>query len=445
MSVVGVGGRRFAAGLYWMERGSAVAVARNARAFGRPWYVHWGEQTGYAADEDDPVGCPSLAASLQAHISEPFWMALVEATDGRLALVRTRDGAFLADGDEVFPDRATALEAFERGRAVGWSLHATPGLVEGEIAEIDLSALADDAAMRLAAAPLARLTLPKVGRFLALAAVVASAGLGWTEREALWRLVAGPEPVETEQAPVEPPVAVALDAGALIAGCRQALMAHPPYLPAWRTERVSCEGRFGETPLTAVRPELEDRAVLTVRWRLETGRPAPLHRRIAEDVLAEWYAGSVTGVRAWAVAPLEPVLRLSDAAPPSLLAFREAVDRHLGIAGTGVEYPSQGADGIEVLIETRRPPSRLADAIASVPGLELLRLVWDAAGAWRLEGRRVSPIAIPRTRFHELTQSVAQRTAEPTAGPGVEPAVRPPAHDTVQPSTEVTTGSPDHG
>ena len=181
MSVLAVGGRRFAAGLYWLDRGGAASVARNARAFGRPWHVHWGEQTGYATDEEDPGGCASLAASLQAHIAAPFWMALVEADDGRLALVKARDGAFLADGDEVFADRASALEAFQRAREVGWALHATPGLVAGgdsgrsPVVEIDSAVLADDAAMRLAAAPLARLGLPKVGRFALLAAAVARA------------------------------------------------------------------------------------------------------------------------------------------------------------------------------------------------------------------------------------------------------------------------------
>ena len=90
MSVLTVGGRRFAAELYWLEREGAASVARNARAFKRPWHVHWGGQTGYAADEESPKGCPSLAASLQAHIGVPTWMALVEADDGRLALVVER-------------------------------------------------------------------------------------------------------------------------------------------------------------------------------------------------------------------------------------------------------------------------------------------------------------------------------------------------------------------
>ena len=429
MSVLSIDGRRFAAGLYWLERGNAASVARSARAFGRPWHVHWGEQTGYAADEEEPGSCPSLAASLQAQIAAPFWMALVEADDGRFALVKARDGAMLADGDEVFPDRASALEAFERSRDVGWALHATPGLVEGEVAGIDPSALADDPAMRLAAAPLARLSLPRVGRFLALAAAVSGAAVMWSYWENVWRLVAGPEPVAETEVPVEPPVTAALDSGALIAGCRAALIDHPPYLPAWRTERVSCEGRFTDVALIAARPELEDRAVLVVRWRLETGRPEPLHRRIAEAHLSGWYAASVTGSRAWAVMPLEPVLRLTTAAgerpgaPPSFLDFRREVDRRFGARARRIEYPGQSADGIEVRIVTRRPPAALAEAVAAVPGLELVRLARDATGEWRLEGRRVSPVSIPKSRFEELAKPAAQGNA------------------LVQPAT----GSPDHG
>ena len=152
------------------------------------------------------------------------------------------------------------------------------------------------------------------------------------------------------------------------------------------------------------RPELEDRAVLVVRWRLETGRSEPLHRRIAEAHLSDWYAASVTGGRAWAVAPLKPVLRLSAANPPSLLEFRKAIDRQFGARGTRIEYPGQSADGNEVRIATRRPPAAMAEAVAAVPGLELVRLAQDAAGEWRLEGRRVSPVSIPKSRFEELAK-----------------------------------------
>ena len=420
MSVLGIGGRRFAAGLYWLERGNAASVARNARAFRRPWHVHWGGQTGYAADDEEPQGCPSLAASLQAHIGTPSWMALVEADDGRVALIKARDGSILADGDEVFADKDTALEAFERVRDSGWSLHATADLVDGEVTEIDPASLSDDPAMHLVSAPFLMPGLPKAGRFLALAAIVAGAGFVWMERETLWTLIAGPEQVaEAEQEPVEPPVAAVLDTGALIAGCREALMAYPPWMPAWRTEFISCEGRFGDIALVGVRPELDDRAVLTVRWRLGSGRPEPVHRRIAETHLSEWYAASVTGDRAWAAMPLEPVLRLSDgtwSSPPSLLEFREAVDRQFGARGTRIEYPAQG-DGIEVRIATGRVPFRLADAIAAVPGMELVRLTRDSRGEWLLEGRRVSPVSMPRERFEVVARSLTQSVAKPPAKP----------------------------
>ena len=450
MSVLTVGGRRFAAGLYWMERGGAASVARNARAFGRPWYVHWSGQTGFAADEEDPAGCPSLAASLQAHIGAPFWMALVEASDGRFALVRARDGAILADGDEVFPDRVSALAAFDRARGlpgsspVGWALHATPGLVDGDVTDIDPAALADDPGMRLAAAPLAWRGLPQVGRFLALAGAVAVLAVVWTQREALWRLVAGPERVaEVEQAPVDPPVTAALDPRVLIAGCRKALMQHPPWLPAWRTERVSCEGRFSDPALTAARPELEGRAVMIVRWRLETGRPEPLHRRIAEAHLSEWYAASVTGATAWAVVPLEPVLRLTDASSPSLLEFRDAVDRRFGTRGTRLEYPGQ-VEGIEVRIATGRPLAALTDAIAAVPGLELVRLA-RTAGEWRLEGRRVSPVSMPRARFDRLAEPVTRSLTQSPTRSAAQPTADSAPQSATQPAAKPETGSQDHG
>ena len=457
MSVLTIGGRRFAVGLYWLERGGAASLAPNARAFKRPWHVHWGEQTGYAADEESPKGCPSLAASLQARIAAPTWMALVEADDGRLALVKARDGAFLADGDEVFSDRESALAAFERARGetnsspgpggssvpesssvpvsstVGWALHATAGLVKdvgagrspvlgsSPVSEVEPASLADDPAMRLAAAPLSMLGLPRVGRFLALAVMVAGGAFVWTQRGTLWDLIAGPEEAaEAEQAPAVPPVTAILDAGALLAGCRQALMAYPPYMPAWRTERISCEGRFADIALIGVRPELEDRAVLTVRWRLGSGRPEPLHRRIAETHLSDWYAASVTGDRAWGAIPLAPVLQRFEVggehhgAPPSLLDFREAVDRHFGTRGTRIEYPIQG-DGIEVRVTTGRVPFRLADAVSAIPGLELVRLIRDGAGEWRLEGRRVSPVSMPRERFEQAVRPVSQSVTQSPA------------------------------
>ncbi|MDE0407597.1 MAG: hypothetical protein OXN81_07015, partial [Alphaproteobacteria bacterium] len=154
MSVIRVGGRAYAAGLYWLERVGAGGTARTARRLGRPWCVHYGERTGFAADDpaetlvpetlvpetlvpQDPGGLPALALALLASVEGAFWMALVEGDADpsggrRYALVKVRGGTVLADGDEVFEDRASAVAAFERARPLGWSLFATPGL-RGEL------------------------------------------------------------------------------------------------------------------------------------------------------------------------------------------------------------------------------------------------------------------------------------------------------------------------
>lgn len=412
MSVLTLDGRRFAAGLFWLEGGGTVASARAARRFGRPWHVRRDGQTGYAPDEGAPGGCPSLAAALQTHLRSPFWMALVEADDGRCALVKVRDSQVLADGDEVFEDRAAALEAFERARPLGWDLYATPGLVEEGLAGgIDAAALPDGPDLRLAPVPLARLAGGKMAWVLCLSIVVAGAGALWLYRDAVRNLLAGPPPaVETVRAAVEPTVTAAIDGPALIEACRRAMTRHPPWLPAWRTERVVCEGRFSDEALLTVRPELRDRPVLAARWLLPPERSEALHRRVAEEHLAGWYAASVSGGRAWAASPLDPVVRLSDAAPPPFLAFRRAVDRRLGGPDARIEYASVGGErrdgGVEVRVATGLPLARMAALVGGVPGLEIVRLASDAAGAWRLEGRRAAPVSMPRSRYERLTGEI---------------------------------------
>ena len=67
--------------------------------------------------------------------------------------MKVRAGVILADGDEIFENRAAALDAFARARPLGWALFATPGLISGgafddldtgaaDIAELDTAALA---------------------------------------------------------------------------------------------------------------------------------------------------------------------------------------------------------------------------------------------------------------------------------------------------------------
>ena len=451
MSAIAVGERRYAAGLYWLERGGAGATARAARRLGRPWCVHHGERTGFAAEDGSregagPEGLPALALALQAHLQEQFWMALVEGDEpgggGRFALVKARGGAVLADGDEVFDDRAAALEAFERARGLGWTLHATPGVRAGldasgpGIAVLEPAALADAAAEAGRAIALWRaVPAGRPGRRLSAAvlglAVLAGIAGTWAGRDALLHWLAGPEPAPATLAPPFE-LSVSVDGAALAAACRRALIENPPFLPAWRIERMDCAARFADAELAALRPELAGRPVLLVRWRLGSGRAEAMHRRLAEAHLARWHAAQVTEGRAWAAAPLAPVLRAGGAEASSFLDLRRAVDRAFGAGGAQIGYARGTQGSWAVRIEDPRPLSRLGPLVGGIAGLEIVGLARGAEGGWRLEGRPVAPERLTASELRALGVRVedprgagdairAPRDGTPGTAPGLQP------------------------
>ena len=437
MSVISVGGRRYAAGLYWLERGSARATARTARRLDRPWCVHHGERTGFAADDtgESPEGLPALALALLACIDGAFWMALVEGDADpsggrRYALVKARGGTVLADGDEVFEDRAAALAAFERARPLGWSLFATPGLQDEvggagrEVAALDPAALNEAAAAAGGSVVLARAAprrrwLRPVAAVAGVAAVAAIAVL-WFERDALIAWLAGPGTAAVAP-PVrsDPVVAVAVDGAALIAACREALIAHPPFLPAWRIERIECAARFADPELSGLVPELAGRAALLVRWGLKDGHAEAVQRRVAEKHLARWHAAAMAGARAWAAAPLGPVLRVmgtraGDAPAPAFVELRREVDRAFGAGGARVGYARGAGGGWTVRIDEYGPLGRLGPLAGGVDGLEIVALARGESGPWRLEGRPAAPERVAASRLKAL--GVTGRPAAASSG-----------------------------
>ena len=432
MSTILINGQPFAAGLYRLERAGPAATARAARRFARPWCVHRAGQTGYAGDTEDdaPEGLPALAPALVDSIESEFWMALVAGDaapgdsggSGRFALTKVRDGAVLADGDEVFSNRDAAVEAFTRARTLGWDLYATPGLLAGgadrEVTELDVSSLAAAPENVLRRAPFTRIGRAHLALVLLLPAAIAGVWIAWIHRDALLDWIAGQEPVAAIAPPTDPDLAVAVDSAALIEACRRALIDYPPWLPAWRIESLSCAARFADPELAALRPELAGRAVMLARWRLAPGHAEPLHRQLAEQHLSRWYAASVVDARAWAVVPLAPVLRVVEPAPPLFLALRRAVDRGLGIRGARVDYARGPQGGWTVRIVHPGPLLHLAvqfrDA-AGLAGLEITGLDRGADGSWRLYGRPVAPEAMARAGFHELTGApapAAERNSE---------------------------------
>ena len=243
MSTILINGRPFAAGLYWLERSGPATTARAVRRFARPWCVHRAGQTGYAGGTEDDAteGLPALALALADSIESEFWMALVAGDaapgdsggSGRFALTKVRDGAVLADGDEVFSNRDAAVEAFTRARPLGWDLYATPGLLAGgadrEVTELDVSSLAAAPENVLRRAPFTRLGRAHLALALLLPAIFAGGSAAWLQRDTLLDWIGGrPEPVTAIAPPAEPELAVAVDSVALIEACRRALIDYPP-------------------------------------------------------------------------------------------------------------------------------------------------------------------------------------------------------------------------
>ena len=451
MSAIVVGGRIYAAGLYWLGREGARATARTARRLNRPWCVHHGGRTGFAADDPaggpdvpGPPGRPALAAALLEHIEGGFWMALVEGDadssaaggpgggEGRYALVKARDGTVLADGDEVFDGRGAALAAFERARGLGWTLHATPGLLDelkGDATPLDAAALDATASGMGAAIALVR-AAPAAGRMrvprtapIGLAALVVAGGL-WLARDALVAWLAPSAPAPAPAAPAEAEASVTVDPAALIAACRRALIGNPPFLPGWRIERIECAARFADGELSGLRPELAGRPVLLARWRLAPGHAGAVQRRVAERHLGGWHAATVADGRAWALAPLEPVLRVFATAPPPLLDLRRAVDRAFGTGGARIGYARGAGGGWSVRIDDPGPLPRLARLAGGIAGLELTALSRGETGGWRLAGRPAAPVTLPASRLRALGVAVGDTGGGEAPGNGTGPSGR---------------------
>ncbi|MDD9990709.1 MAG: hypothetical protein OXP75_02825 [Rhodospirillales bacterium] len=443
MSAIVAGGRAWAAGLYWLGREGPRATARTARRLNRPWCVHHGGRTGFAAADagespegpdraglgpaglhpegSGPGGLPAPAPALLEHLGGAFWMALVEGeadpSDAggrrRFALVKARDGAVLADGDEVFDDRGAALAAFERARGLGWALHATPGLLpdldgKDEVTPLEPAALAAAASRMGTSIALGRVR-PAAGRMLVppaaligIAALIAAGAL-WLQRDTLVAWLAPPAPAPAPAAVLpEPEVSVSVDPAALIAACRRALAENPPFMPGWRIERIGCAARFADAEIVAAVPGLVGRAVLLVRWRLAAGHAGAVQRRVAEAHLGRRHAAAVSDGRAWAAAPLDPVLREADGRQPPFLALRRAVDRSFGARGALLGYAHDADGGWRIAIEDPGPLSRLAALAGGIGGLEVTALSRGAEGRWRLEARPLAPERMTASQLRAL-------------------------------------------
>ena len=388
-------GRRFAAGLVWLERAGPLQVTRMARRYRQSRYLHWRAQTGYAdaPADDGPLAAapaPALAAALLHRIEDDFWMALLVADDGRGILIKAREGAVLADGDQIFPTVEAARHAFNEASALGWSLHAMADLVP-EAAVIEVDDLATTAEMELRPVPFARMTARHAAAATLALAILTAAGAGWIHRRALEALLFGPPPAPVAVA--DAVIATVIDGAALVRACGAALAARPPHLLAWRLERIECPPRLADPALLAGRPELAGQAVAVIRWRLENGRPAALHRRLAERQLAGYHLAQVSGREAWALQPLGPVQRQHQAAETPPLVFRRAVDRTFGPRGAEIVH---GASARVSRVTAADTLADLAGLVAGLGPVEALSLARAAGGPWVVDLRPPRPALVSR-------------------------------------------------
>ena len=406
MSGLLIGGRRFAAGLDWLPRTSVAQTAHEARKAGSVWCAYYGRQIGYGERSDEhEIGMPALAAVLSAWIDENSWMALIEADDGRCALVQVRDGQILASGDRVFGSVREAWEELDGVERGGWALYATPGTVDGA-EPIEAGLLPVEALLK--PAPLSGVTGQKVLRG---AGVVAAIGLLltiWSLKDEIVLLALGP-PVKPAGPgrKADPKIAAVVDSVALVAGCREAIRRYTPGMPGWHLKSLVCTARFADSKLLAVRPALKGQPVLFVRWRMRQGAEEALHRQVADRHLREWKSsrgpreleGSVVGREAWVAVGLPPVAVEADGERvPSRLALRATLDRKFGLRASRIEHGRK--DGA-VTIVMREPLSRILGLIEGVEGFEVLNLA-RAGGGWVIKGRRVKPVRMEVSGFAKL-------------------------------------------
>ncbi len=417
--VLEFGGRRLAAGLLWMEPGAE--AEREARsAWG--WSLEWGEQIAWVPKESGlkgVEGVESLAVSVATYLgssgadgSEGGWIAVLKSDDGHVAVVRARDGAIGTGGDEVFDDAGSAMGVVGVARDEGADVYAMAGVVtdSGFVVEVDVASLPElgreVGLKRRGSGGGSRLRVVGLcGAFL----VVIVGGVWVLAPELLMGLFGGREKRAT--APViqaEADVFARIDNGALVQACGEAQGAWPPYMQAWKLISIECYGWFVELDFVGLRPELEGRAVMVVRWKLPSHYVAPVHRRIAEEHLGAWYLGSVVETSAWAVVPLGPVLELAEGDKAlSYLAFRREVDRHFGMQGGRIEYGG-GDDGVAVTVYLSHALSSIGELVADVPGFELISLSRSGQGGWVLKARQVAGFEVKESLFRELARVVRE-------------------------------------
>lgn len=423
MSVIAVGGERFAVGIEWE---GALLKGREASQLGwdngRPWTVDVGEQTGFVDGEGSPGGARPLAGALRGLWTgepgrEESWVAAIEEDreEGRpepaVAVVRCNRGVLLADGEAVFDTAEEALEELAQARSENVPLLVTPGLAE-RAPEAQVIAVGSivEAAARVGV--VVELRAPgRRGQVAKLVAIlVATVGVGgpaavygpglvalaWEEWFAEKQLAV----------PILARVDVAVSTPALLKGCIEGFAGSGVRIAGFDRVSVHCRSAFSAGQAGAPW-EMEGRPVLEVRWKVRKPLETRVYSPLAELAVRQWHWGGVNNDGSAVGVNLLPrvLVPMREMEEEPAGAFRERLDRTLAAQGFAIEYRDWGAP-VEVLLTTRQPLREAAALLVGVPGLEVVQATW-AAGLWRFEGRRTKPRNMLKSAFEALTADVA--------------------------------------
>ena len=422
MSVLWIGGQRFAAGFEWepglVTGGTARRIARRRK---RPLFVDVAGQTGFVDEAEGGAGvvplAGALAALLRGRADAESWVAFVEEDDessagGRLAVIRCYEGLLLPDGEGVFASVEQAFEALGGAGGEDVLVVATGGLAERFRSElgVEVNAVveasgivrASEGVEPVAVVPTSSWTRKRIAR-VAATLLLGSAGLwAWQNQDQVRRWVSGDEPKKER-----PKVQVVVETDRFLSHCLDELGRRELWLAGFERVAVYCHSSYAPRKELGVPKKLKGRAVLEVRWALREPLPPRVYGRLAEQLLDRWFwAGVNDKGAAVAVSPLPMVLSLAKKGggrerPPS---FRSRVDGMFSLRGFTVEYRWKKA--VEVILTTERPLSQTASMIATLGGVEVVSVAFEK-GQWRFEGRRPKPRNMFEDRFRKLAKPLA--------------------------------------
>ena len=429
MSVLTIGGQRFAAGLDWQrELVKGRAAGRIAKERYRPWMVDVGGQTGFVNGVDNPEGSRPLAAVLIAGLGGAgSWAAFVEeeATgEGprRVAVLRGAGAVILPGGDTVFPSGEEAFAAL--GNLQGDQMHlvVTPGLVEfapdAEVLGTETIAEGAANAPEMARAPAAGMSF---GSFLLVLFLMVGAGVGllwWLAGDDLLRMVG----LGQKEAKEEPLVEAVVRTDDFLRHCQAAMDARRVSMSGFNRLGVACHPRFAGAVSKVTPGSLAGQPVLEVFWTLREGLDPRVYVPLAQDMLQPWPIAFIDDEGTSAAFVALPVVvelyRADDATWTEPAEFRRRLDMALALRGFELEYKDWGAD-VEVELQTGRPLREAIAMLTAIEGLEVASVTWSPERDWVFAGRRTQAFHIRQSEFHALTRSpadAAMRSKQGRAG-----------------------------